>query len=111
MRIPWSLEEAVLLMDFYFKNGATFSIPNAEAERISNLLRIRAKKLNLSIDSTFRNVTGIKMQLGCIHSVVTNGKHGMPNASKLFYDTYDLYQKNNVQFNRILQQFYDKYID
>ena len=35
----------------------------------------------------------------------------MPNASKLFYDTYDLYHKNNVQFNRILQQFYDKYID
>ena len=49
------------------------------------------------------------MQLGCIHYVVTSGKEGMSNASKLFYDTYELYKKDAGMFQRILEEFYRKY--
>ena len=49
------------------------------------------------------------MQLACIHFVVTNGAEGMSNASKLFYDTYELIQNKPEKFEAILEGFYRKY--
>lgn len=49
------------------------------------------------------------MQLGCIHYVVTSGKEGMSNASKVFYDTYELYKKDTGKFRQISKEFYSKY--
>lgn len=44
-----------------------------------------------------------------IHYVVTDGKEGMSGASKLFYQTYDLYKNNPENFQKICNHFYDKY--
>lgn len=109
MRIKWDQEEAVFLIDFYFKNGSSLKVSNEDISKLSSLLRSRAQKLNIPIDSKFRNESGIKMQLACIHSAVTHGQHGMPNASKLFYDTVALYQNNRPLFDQILSDFFDKY--
>lgn len=49
------------------------------------------------------------MQLGCIHYVVTGGKEGMSGASRLFYQTYDLYRDDPKLFKYICDEFYDKY--
>lgn len=49
------------------------------------------------------------MQLGCIHYVVTDGKEGFSGASRLFYDTYKLYQEKREKFNKILENFNCKY--
>ena len=109
IRVPWELEEAVVLMDLYFKHGSTLSIPNDELLNLSNLYRNRATMLGIHVDDKFRNLSGMKMQLGCIHYVVTGGKEGMSGASRLFYQTYDLYRDDPKLFKYICNEFYDKY--
>lgn len=69
----------------------------------------RAKNNGIIIDEKFRNLSGLKIQLACIHYVVTSGKEGMSNASKLFHDTYELYKNDAEKFQQILKEFYRKY--
>lgn len=113
IRVRWELEEAVALMDLYFRYGATLSVPNDELLKLSQIYRNRANILGLNVDDKFRNLsgmkTGMKMQLGCIHYVVTGGKEGMSGASRLFYKTYDLYKNNPLEFRNICKGFYKKY--
>ena len=66
--------------------------------------------LGIQTDTKFRNINGLSMQLGCITYIVTDGKHGFSSASKLFYETYDLYKTNPELFASILQEFKDKYM-
>ena len=73
IRVRWELEEAVALMDLYFRCGATLSVPNDELLKLSQIYRDRANILGLNVDDKFRNLSGMKMQLGCIHYVVTDG--------------------------------------
>lgn len=49
------------------------------------------------------------MQLACIQYVVTDGKEGLSNVGALFYETYDLYLKNLKIFERIYDEFIEKY--
>lgn len=109
IRIRWELEEAAALFDFYFRNGSTLSIPLEEIQLLSAMYQNRAKSLGLVTDEKFRNQAGLRLQLACVHYVVTNGLQGMSNANKLFYQTYDLYQKNRVCFEQIVHEFYQKY--
>lgn len=66
IRVRWELEEAVALMDLYFRYGATLSVPNDELLKLSQIYRNRANILGLNVDDKFRNLSGMKMQLGCI---------------------------------------------
>ena len=104
IRVRWELEEAVALMDLYFRYGATLSVPSDELLKLS-----RANILGLNVDDKFRNLSGMKMQLGCIHYVVTGGKEGMSGASNLFYKTYDLYKNNPCEFQNVCKKFYAAY--
>ena len=103
------MEEAVALMDLYFRCGATLSVPNDELLKLSQIYRNRANILGLAVDDKFRNLSGMKMQLGCIHYVVTDGKEGMSGASNLFYKTYDLYKNNPCEFQNVCKKFYAAY--
>lgn len=93
----------------YFRYGATLSVPNDELLKLSQIYRNRANILGLNVDDKFRNLSGMKIQLGCIHYVVTGGKEGMSGASSLFYKTYDLYKHNPCEFQNICKSFYEKY--
>ena len=73
------------------------------------ILKKRAAILGFYVDDSFRNITGLEMQLACIHYVVTDGKEGLQNASTLFYETYDLYLKCPKIFSRIYDEFVEKY--
>lgn len=108
-RIKWDLEESVLLFDLYFKYGQTLSIPLFEIENMSNKLNKRADILGVEKTETYRNTAGIRMQLGCIHYVVTNGREGFSGASKLFYDTYKLYVEDKNKFNQLLKMVENKF--
>lgn len=108
-KVKWSEEEAVALYDLYFRYGGTYAVPEYELQKLTNLYTIRAKVLALSFDIKFRNNSGLKMQLACIHYVVTNGTEGLSNVSKLFYDVYETYKKRPDKFNAILDEFNRKY--
>ena len=109
MRIPWEQEEAVVLIDAYLNNGSSLKIPASEIQHISDLLRERGRILGIPVDDKFRNSTGINMQIACIHYIATNGQSGMANASKLFYDTYELARKDPEAFQKILLSFHQRF--
>jgi hypothetical protein len=109
IRVNWDLEEAVALFDIYFNSGSTMNVEDATLIELSNKYKKRAEEKELVVDEKFRNLTGLKMQIGCIHYVVTDGREGLSNASKLFYDTYELYKSNPQKFHEIAEDFYRKY--
>ena len=94
MREKWSLEEAVVLLEYYFESRGEY--------KDSELQNIRSMFIK-------RNITGLRMQLGCIDYVVSGGKTGLSNAAKIFYDAYDLFIRNRSHYYLILSDFYRKY--
>lgn len=101
--------KAVALFDIYFKNGGNLNVSEDILVNLRDIYIKRAQKNGIIIDEKFRNLSGLKIQLGCIHYVVTAGREGMSNASKLFYDTYELYKNDVEKFQQILKEFYIKY--
>lgn len=108
-RVKWDVEEAVALMYLYFDNDCKMSVDSEQIENLSKILKKRAAILGFDVDDNFRNVAGLDMQLACIHYVVTDGKEGLYNVGTLFYETYDLYLKNLKIFERIYDEFIEKY--
>lgn len=49
------------------------------------------------------------MQLATIHYIVTGGKEGLKNSSKIFREVYDLYKEDPEKFDRMVKEFYLKY--
>ena len=109
IKVQWELEEAVALFDIYFKNGGNLNVSEDILVNLRDIYIKRAQKNGIIIDEKFRNLSGLKIQLGCIHYVATAGREGMSNASKLFYDTYELYKNDVEKFQQILKEFYIKY--
>ena len=109
IKVKWDLEEAVVLYDLYFKSGATLSVDTEKLNELSAIMKNRAAVKGMQIDEKYRNVTGLTMQIGCIHYVVTDGKEGLSNVSKIFYEAYDLYKKEPMKFNQMIEEFYCKY--
>lgn len=109
-RIQWGEDEAVALYNLYFKYGETGTAPAEELECLTNACIKRANLLELNPDSKFRNRAGLSMQLACIHYVVTGGDAGLSSASKLFYETYNLYKDNRAAYDAILIQFTADYM-
>lgn len=106
IKVKWDLEEAVVLYDLYFKSGATLSVDIEKLNELSAIMKNRAAVKGVQIDEKYRNVTGLTMQIGCIHYVVTDGKEGLSNVSKIFYEAYDLYKKEPMKFNQMIEEFY-----
>lgn len=108
-RINWDLEEAAALYDLYFKFGQTLSVDKDKLEQLSEILNRRAKLKGWIVDDKFRNVTGLSMQVATIHYIVTDGKEGLKNSSKMFREVYDLYKEDPEKFYGIVEEFYLKY--
>lgn len=108
-KVNWSEEEAVALIDLYYHNGQMCTVPREYIQELSQLYNRRAKILGLDIDEKFRNVSGLNMQIACIHYVATNGKAGLSGGSKVFYQTNELCKSNPQRFQSILDDFYKKY--
>lgn len=107
LRVKWELEEAVALFTLYFSDT---KYTREDLLKLSAAYNKRAKLLGIKTDEKFRNINGLAMQMGCITYVVTNGEHGYSSASKLFYETYKLYQTLPDVFATILQEFNEKYV-
>lgn len=108
-RVNWDLEEAVALYDLYFKSGQTLSVDKNKLEQLSEILNRRAQLKGWIVDDKFRNVTGLSMQVATIHYIVTSGKEGLKNSSKMFREVYDLYKDDPEKFDRMVKEFYLKY--
>lgn len=110
LKVRWELDESVALMNLYFSNGGKLPANNEKVKNLSVAYKKRALEKGLLVDDKFRNISGLNMQLACIHYVVTGGKEGLSQASKLFYSTYELYTQDRKKFDAIYKDFETKYM-
>lgn len=104
IKVKWDLEKAVVLYDLYFKSGATLSVDTEKLNEISAIMKNIADVKGGQIDEKYRTITGLTMQIGCIHYFVTDGKEGLSNVSKIFYEAYDLYKKESMESNQMVEE-------
>ena len=109
IKVKWDIAEAVVLLDAYMKAGGTPEVSEDTLLRLSDMYKKKATEYGIEHDEKFRNLTGLKMQLQCVRYVVTEGKEGMANASKVFYEAYDLFKNNRSTFDWIKDDFYRRY--
>lgn len=103
IRIPWDCYEVAFLFSAYEQviDGADYS---AAAVRLSETLRDLANRRGVSIDETYRNVNGIKMQLANVQYLFTDGKKGLSGASAMIRRMFELYKTSPTDYQKILKE-------
>lgn len=100
---PWSVHEAVILLDEYLKVSLKQRERKQSIAEVSAKLRQMAKNQGLEIDDVYRNVNGITFQMASMESAYV-GRTIMKPASKLFLETVSLYKADREKFERILKE-------
>ena len=77
VRIPWSLSEAVVLLDALITYLAGKKSLNQTITDVSLLLRRYTLHNGQEIDDKFRDENGIRLQLQVMEYYFTDGKHGL----------------------------------
>lgn len=104
IRILWSLEEAVIMLDFLLKN-INGEIDRKEAiSAVSKELRERAMRNGIEIDDIFRNTNGITFQMSSMENILTDGKRGLAKPAKVFYEAVELYRNDNLAYLQLLKE-------
>ena len=104
MRVPWSIEEAVILHDAYMQiiHGA---ITRKKAIMdVSEKLRKMAESKGITIDEKYRNPNGIAIQLSIMEYVITDGQKGIAHPPKIFKDAADLFKHNYDEYQAVLSR-------
>ena len=102
-KIPWDRYEVALIFSAYERTAEGSDI-NTEAAKLSKLLRSIAICKGLSIDETYRNINGMKMQLANVQYLFTDGKKGLSGASAMIHKMYELYKTNRAEYQTILEE-------
>ena len=102
-RIQWNQHEVALLIDAYLKvtKGADLG---QTAEGLSLTLRKLAMQAGQTIDDTYRNVNGMKMQLANVQYLFTDGERGLSGASSMIRQMYELYKTDPAEYQTILKE-------
>ena len=103
IRIPWDRYEVALLFSAY-ERVADGSDIGSEAVKLSETLRNLAVQRGISINDTYRNVNGMKMQLANVQYIFTDGKKGLSGASGMIRQVYELYKANPAEYQIILKE-------
>lgn len=103
VRISWDRYEVALLFDTYERVAGGSDI-NSEAVKLSESLRTLATRKGISIDETYRNVNGMKMQLANVQYLFTRGQKGLSGASTAIRQMYELYRTDYTEYQMILKE-------
>ena len=106
----WQLEEAVMLIDLYYRIQALPSSQvQIEINNLSSLLRKRAAILQKPVDERYRNIDGIKMRLKSIEYLISDGVSGLDSPSKASALALHLRQQLPDFFEQSVTEFYERY--
>lgn len=98
--IPFSIYEAVLLLDAYLESKNA-EIPRLRVvKRLSNDLRTIAINEGKTIDDSFRSVDGLSYQITSMKDAFEKSKP----STCLFETTVELYQNDPQEYNRLLME-------
>lgn len=100
----WNRYEVALLIEGYKRIENGNASRKEVAEEISERLRI-----GLIENATYRNVNGITLQLGAIEFLMTDGAHGISHVSNLFREIVKLYNEDDCEFLKLLEESNRKY--
>lgn len=104
VRIPWSIDEAVIMLDMLLAVRES-RIPRQKAiPLVSAKLRKLAVKKGLQIDEVFRNANGIALQMSAMEYVLTDGATGLNKPTKLFQNVVELYKYDKETFKRKVRE-------
>lgn len=101
-RIGWDKFETALLIEACERVANGY--PKQEmVKSLSTKLRIRAISQGQEIDELFRNENGIALQMNKMDYLLTDGKRGLPGASKFFAEMVELKRNIPGEFLSILK--------
>ncbi len=103
-KVNWSPYEVALLIFVLEKIKEGKIDRKSAAKKLSTKLRKFAEDKGLMIDSLYRNVPGVTLQMCKMEFLLTNGNVGLSGAGKNFQEMYEIYKRNLDEFNSILGQ-------
>ena len=104
LRIPWDIEEAVLMLDMLLKSLDGKLTRKEAIRQVSEKLRRRAVNRGITIDDIFRNENGIAFQMSALEVAYTGIKTKLKQPSKLFVETVNLYRNHREFYEKILKE-------
>lgn len=102
-RISWGRDEIALLFRAHERIAEGADV-NAEAEKLSQLLKAHAIQKGILVNEIYRNVNGIKMQLAKVLYLFTAGEKGLSGASTAIHQMYELYKTNPAEYQKIVNE-------
>ena len=104
LRIPWDIEEAVLMLDMLLKSLDGLLTRKEAIRQVSEKLRRRAVNRGIEFDDIFRNENGITFQMSALEVAYTGRKTKLKQPTKLFVETVNLYRNNRELYEEILKE-------
>lgn len=104
LRIPWDIEEAVLMLDMLLKSLDGKLTRKEAIRQVSEKLRRRAVNRGITIDDIFRNENGITFQMSALEVAYTGIKTKLKHPTKLFVETVNLYRNHRELYEEILKE-------
>ena len=104
LRIPWDIEEAVLMLDMLLKSIDGKLTRKEAIRQVSEKLRRRAVNRGITIDDIFRNENGITFQMSALEVAYTGRKTKLKQPKKLFVETVNLYRNHRELYEEILKE-------
>lgn len=104
LRIPWDIEEAVLMLDMLLKSLDGKLTRKEAIRQVSEKLRRRAVNRGIEFDDIFRNENGITFQMSALEVAYTGKKTKLKQPTKLFVETVNLYRNNRELYEEILKE-------
>lgn len=103
-RIGWDKYEIALLIDACERVLSGQDEKPTLVKYLSAKLRERAISRGIVIDDIFRNENGISLQMTKMDYVLTDGKKGLPGASRYYIEIATLKASHPLAFNEILTE-------
>ena len=103
-QLEWDKFETALLID---ASEQVIKKPSAKKDIVKALsysLRERARHRGIQIDNAFRNVNGISLQMRKVIYLLSDGKLGLPGASKIFVEMVAVKKDNPSKYYKILKE-------
>lgn len=103
IRLGWDKHETTLLIDACIRADRGEQ-KKLVVQEVSLKLRQRAVSRGIEIDDVFRNENGIDLQMTKMEYLLTDGKKGLPGASKFFAEMVKLMRNAPQEYAAILQE-------
>ena len=104
LRIKWDQLEVALLIDACEQVQQKKIAKNEMVSRLSYALRRRAERRGIEIDDIFRNENGISLQMTKMEYLLTDGKAGLPGASKLYAEIAGFRKNCPNEYSQLLSE-------